>query len=91
MQVVSAEQGFPTRSHDSSVMELQRKTGKAEVLSLAPQTHQTSLGKTLQMLNTLCRVSWGQSLVVPVIIAQRECCAASLPVGTGARITSALS
>lgn len=26
----TAEQGFPTRAHHSSVMELQRKTGKAE-------------------------------------------------------------
>lgn len=55
----------------------------------------------LQMLNSpscakfskLCRVSWGQKLLVLVIppIAQMESCAASLPVGTGARITRTLS
>lgn len=44
-------------------------------------------------LSKLCRVSWGQKLVVLVIppTAQMESCAASLPVDSGARITSALS
>lgn len=60
-------------------------TGSTEASSLP--------GENTPKMNTLCRVSWGQKLVVLVIppIAQMESCAASLPVGTGARITSALT
>lgn len=57
MHVVAAEQGFPTHAHNSNVMELQRKTGKAEVFSLAPQRPQASLGKTPNAeLSKLCKI-----------------------------------
>lgn len=48
MHVVTAEQGFPTGVHEPVLWELQRKTGKAEVLPRAPQRPRASLGKTLQ-------------------------------------------
>ena len=54
----------------------------------APQRPEDSLGKTRKRLKALCRVSWGQKLIPHM--AQMETCAASLPVGTGVRITSAL-
>lgn len=88
MHVVTAGRGVPRRHPRASVMALQRQTFCPQ----APLRPEASLGKTRHRLKGLWGVSCSQMLVVLVVprAAQTESRAASLPVGAGVRITSAL-
>lgn len=90
--MVTGGQGFPSGAHRPR---LRHGKGRREKQIYRPQLLQrpnVSLGKTRQRLTELCGVSWGQKLMVPVIphIAQMECCAASLLLGTAVRIIQVL-
>lgn len=86
------DRGFLAGTLGAALWHCKGRQEKQTFCPQAPLRPEASLGKTRQRSKGLCGVSCSQMLMVLVIprAAQIESRAASLPVGAGARITSAL-